>query len=309
MDHAPSERVRLQIRKDGTRKSRTQPYSVEVLIIMCLICVGRASTDIEILEWIHTEFYFLLRLAFQTPRHVGSETAWDEAYSAIEFQQQLSVALYLEELALERFAGADGKTCFRVWETDGLSYLENVAVLKDNVTRGTFPFFKLPAEIRNVIYEMVFEYSGAVLRIEHSATGLSEDGRAMIRNGEGGAEDARHSDLDYNEPADVQTQYTRPFSEILAPLLINRQFYCEAMPTFLRLNTFVFKNADGMADWLDCIGPKRREHIVALGFKLTDPLSGPEAPSKKLRQGVAHSTHETAAFGKTGDQNRRERLA
>ncbi|KAK5711751.1 hypothetical protein LTR15_012346 [Elasticomyces elasticus] len=124
----------------------------------------------------------------------------------------------------------------------------------------TFPFFELPAELRIVIYEMVFQYP---------KTGLYLPGKDGIPRVLSKRLDATG---DWPIKAIVisgDTLYTRRLSSILSPLLCSRRFRREAMPIFFEINTLHLQVQHTIVDRLATMPEVYRKEIRSISFGFT----------------------------------------
>lgn len=96
---------------------------------------------------------------------------------------------------------------------------------------GTFPFLKLPAEMRNMIYEMLYTFPEDGLIITH------ERGPRPVRRAE-----EEHLPTMNLCHYDWGTELDLTFnSHNLALLAVNKRIYAEAMPFFYSVNHFHFR--------------------------------------------------------------------
>lgn len=109
--------------------------------------------------------------------------------------------------------------------------------------RGTVPFTKLPAELRNIIYEMVLRFPAPGLYISHSVMSKPLKLHSIRRMDEvdvtGGP--MEELSLDFAVPQEYADHYLEVnlSKTDLALLKVCRQIHHEAMPIFYGLNTFL----------------------------------------------------------------------
>ncbi|KAK5171366.1 uncharacterized protein LTR77_004510 [Saxophila tyrrhenica] len=124
-----------------------------------------------------------------------------------------------------------------------------------------FDFFGLPAELREKIYEMVFGYPksglGTLHCYGHFET-LSKSGNEQF------SWDAWYKKWGASGKDRMETMRVR---DILNPLLLNKQFYAEAMPTFYRINHFHCMSSSELERFLTCVAPERLEHVTHISFR------------------------------------------
>ena len=64
--------------------------------------------------------------------------------------------------------------------------------------------------------------------------------------------------------------FFRDYSQgMLSLLLVNKQIYEEAYMLFYYLNTFYFRRAQKLEDFLQVLPPSRRQHLAQIAFKYT----------------------------------------
>jgi hypothetical protein len=145
-------------------------------------------------------------------------------------------------------------------------------VLGLSVQKGTFPFQSLPAEIRDYMFELSFNYPnpGIILTIEGNETKTRIRVLLFTRDGDAPLAGWMWSDHEASELIQMPTFHT-----VFAPLLVSRQFYNEAMPMFFKCNKFFFKNVNDLKDTLAITPPRRREHFtnIAVNYRPTDYVS------------------------------------
>ena len=122
--------------------------------------------------------------------------------------------------------------------------------------KGSFPFLKLPAELRNTIYEMVLTFP---------ATGFDIGDRVHTRHGV--VLSQRETDK-WPEPLAWSTHrvndilHSAPMQKVLALLSVNKQLYNEAMPYFYQTNFFYFGNIEIFTKFMNRV-PKARLHYLS----------------------------------------------
>ena len=169
---------------------------------------------------------------------------------------------------------SNGKLRFGTWDGGANKFLAPLLdKLKD---KTTFPFFELPAELRNCIYEYLFQYPRSGVRIGGSTldsrrlTVLSRSsGDRFERN------DWKHSQYDAGHTTWLLSKSmtvlrllrTKIIAEILSPLLVNSQFFRKAVPIFYEVNQFHFKRADEVESALRSLALHRRRHFAHISFE------------------------------------------
>ena len=144
-----------------------------------------------------------------------------------------------------------------------------VTPCKSKLSSG-FIFLTLPAELRNIIYEMVFSYPKQGLHVFKDSvkkTAISKIFNIYTHSYE------KEFDLDVwatdrNTAPKTRELQPRPIQGTLAPLLTCRQFYDEKMGTFFRANHFYFKRLDVLCTFLRKIGPRRKKHLSHISITI-----------------------------------------
>lgn len=151
-------------------------------------------------------------------------------------------------------------TYYQQWSIntiEGLELIRPLLASDGSQSRKTFDLLALPAELRNSIYDMVFQYP------------IDRGLKFKPRGGVGRQPADRFDIVDDRAKSNVNEpikRNTRPIGRILAPLLTCRQFYNEAMPTFYRTNHFRVDDLEDLIKFLDKLGPKRRKHLSHLSI-------------------------------------------
>ena len=129
--------------------------------------------------------------------------------------------------------------------------------------QGTFPFLRLPAEIRGAIYGMVLLYPRSGLLIGPKG-GSTRQKVGMISKDFS----AQFSFTEWNAPESWRycATYEAWIEDLLALLLVNKQIFKEAFSCFYRENTFVFNSVDDMGHYLRLLPRYRRQHITQIAF-------------------------------------------
>jgi hypothetical protein len=137
-------------------------------------------------------------------------------------------------------------------------------------------FFGLPAELRNVIYEMVFGYptSGLWLFMEHNGDEVALDTRFRVISRSWEAAFTSEMWESYRERQYTTGRLearnlimTKRLQDILSPLLVCKQFYEEAVGTFYRTNHFHFDNLEALFGMLIRLSPERQKHLAHISFR------------------------------------------
>jgi hypothetical protein len=233
------------------------PFSWEELIALALTLHKKPLTSQSIMKWITSTFDFYHNMAFEAlwAQHTGD--ADDKEGILQDFFDALN------SLDLPVTTSGDHE------DANGVLYQMSTAaiqwVLSHEIAEkrnGTFPFLRLPAELRTCIYDMVLSY----LR-----SGLNPQG--------GRSSTGRRSTYFVAATRDVTQKFTfglwydndpelqvSPPSQILALLRVNKQIFAEASACFYRINIFYCGDSETTLDTLKSLVPSRRQHLRHLTF-------------------------------------------
>ncbi|KAK4575325.1 hypothetical protein LTR86_001179 [Recurvomyces mirabilis] len=210
------------------------PFSEEELIAMALTMSAADGVDIllasEISYWICDTFNYYKYIAFASLH----QSVWDS--EALRFRNRLTDALTLWDapwLSCPK-SEADGSAHYH--STSATTAMVQYSVLgKRSEDEATFPFFDLPPEIRNRIYDAVFRFPKSGLCFDK---GSEKSGARVL------SRDLNNMDVNWRDRA--RQFRTQPISKILAPLATSKQFRQEALPYFYHVNTFIFPDQSDM---------------------------------------------------------------
>ncbi|KAK5705497.1 hypothetical protein LTR97_002616 [Elasticomyces elasticus] len=212
------------------------PFDTAKLVVMALIMSDLPLTQKEVWAWIMGSCSYY--------RNIAAEAFWDHTSgslgaspTATKVRETFDDVYQQYEVPLLVSSGSSAVTDDARYSV-GLAAGESWLHLEAEV--GTFPFFKLPAELRNTIYEMVFQYPASGLRLRwwsDQPEVLSRDLDDRSSWNEPTQTTFSTDPSSWNEP--TQTTFsTKSLSSILCPLLTSHQFYHEAMPVLFEINTF-----------------------------------------------------------------------
>ncbi|KAI7281143.1 hypothetical protein KC345_g4296 [Hortaea werneckii] len=137
--------------------------------------------------------------------------------------------------------------------------------------RGTFPFLKLPPELRNEVYKLLFRFPESGIKIHSLGESGQEDDRVVMKvfSRIDGDEDP------FDHVSKVPINGVRwemnmpPTSEVLAILVTNKQIFAEACPLFYNLNRFRFSSIRALHTVLmDPTQTNRLQHIRSIQINL-----------------------------------------
>ncbi|KAK4896586.1 hypothetical protein LTR27_005504 [Elasticomyces elasticus] len=262
---SPRERLRARINTAITpwRDSSAKPFDATKLVIMALVLSDKALTQRDVWLWINTTFSYYRTYAHHKPskrvRKLRRELPGVYRNYELPFS---TINSGIPDDGQER---VDVRHTIAPWIAESLLGFSDDSAVAD---KTTFPFFTLPRELRDVIYTMVFQYPRSGLYIEKLE--LPRGPEVLSR------------DLDHAEPyllklhrlqrhREKESLYTRDISSILAPLLISRQFYVEAMPVFFNVNKFCFEAQNHMSERMMSLPERCRKHIRSVAFEYNAP--------------------------------------
>ena len=227
------------------------PFSAAELIVMAVLCsLGPEVNKEQILMWITRTFRYYNEKALEQYCKIAG-TGWvhsDMYYAVDDFEEGFScydaplvdpcenevVCFYSKEVTVPVKAG---RVFLRKW--------------LEPARKGKFPFLRLPAELRNTIYEMVFTFPEK--GICASSMYLRENIRFCIR------------EVDESEVSRTSaTVDAVPVSRILALIRVNKQISREARPYFYRVNCFEFGNMDLFVNFFAKMPASHAEHITMI---------------------------------------------
>ena len=147
---------------------------------------------------------------------------------------------------------------------DAKLYLED----SKETCEDAFPFLRLPAGIRMIIYEMALAFPRSGLSLERTKLlAVTRDfgtpfSCTLWEGYWNGGQDRRDRVL-----------HNRPIGDVLALLRVNKQFYQEAVASFYSINTFVCSGVAQLRTILKRVGV-RRAYITHITFRYERDESG-----------------------------------
>ena len=240
---------------------------------MALMLEEQSLTSKEIMKWMVATFPFYEDIAF--------ESFWTSASESTIFRTAESMLIDLTE-ALRSFELPVTETSDQD-ESDPPLYEMSTAgarfILRNRITVATqsgFPFLRLPAELRSIIYEMVFAYPSSGLLLD-PPQGLWTPPEISLTTV------TRNMSSKFSfELCDTYSYETAlrvaPPRKALALLQVNKQIFAEAVSCFYRINSFFCFGADTMLLALKTLSPSRRQylHHLALNYPVQHAQSGHE---------------------------------
>ena len=231
-------------------KSPTEkpPYSFVELITMALVYNGEAMKSRQIIDWIKKFFVYYGQFDLH-----GSRCTW---------------------VGFEKFA-SPATVDFTDPAAYDINYLWNVDLAEARIylqptfgfgPQGSFPFLRLPVELRTIIYEMVFQYPASGLWLDRYRWDKDHTDRFQV------ASKDYAKDFSQNGQAlDSVRRYGQRFEQLsqeaLGLLSVNKQIYEESLPFFYRNNLFYCPTVIKLGQYLRRLAPARRQHLRQIAFK------------------------------------------
>ncbi|KAK4549700.1 hypothetical protein LTR36_005001 [Oleoguttula mirabilis] len=233
-------------------ESKTKPpFTEEQLVTMALASNSKPMTKKEVFMFVVGSLRYFQQQALEA-FYNEPEDGWNHFVSQQENFRTILNAVYSRYgLPLERLSGGmynvSAPTSERLLQT----LLDRGGDEKKKTK--TFPFFKLPAELRNTIYESVFQYPKAGLMFRSI-------GRKRAPHVEVLPMSQVEADVG-DEVTEAQPLLLAPFPEILSPLLVSHQFRQEAEAYFYIINSFRFVCLTDLDHFLTRVPEEHKQHI------------------------------------------------
>ena len=295
-DTAKTKEARARVREEimnlikPYRESNKEPqFSAPELIVMALLSTTEPWLLLnDILRWIITTFKCYKEMALDD---YASFFAEDSEYAQVP------------EVVIEGFHKA-----FDCWKaplynpngtivvepfngyTDGTYMHVMVPVAAGRIflrrwlepeRKGKFPFLRLPAELRNTIYQMVFTFPKSGIYV--GPRPLQGRGVELLQR-----EDEEYSEHCSWEDDPDSTLGSPPLQEVLALLSVNKQVYKEAMPFFYQINHFYCENPEAFMKFGCGVGQERFQHLrdihINCGTRYRAHVGDSATASEKLAQ-------------------------
>ncbi|KAK3680532.1 hypothetical protein LTR37_021184 [Vermiconidia calcicola] len=258
----------LALVEQHNREDEVPPFSGPELFVMAVLCSPEESLEAkDVLRWIIKSFSYYRDLALDAYAasamggdcQDAAEMVIDDFDEALNSWEAPLIRANTEENALLT-AYADRGTLFTVPLGAGRIFLSQWL---EPTRTGTFPLLRLPAELRNSVYEMGF--SLPMLEIDYYSSSP----------GHGVALYQRELD-DFRKRGDLavpdgDTLKSAPMQKILALLSTNKQIYNEAMPFFYKINSFYFHNIRSLRVFTTRVPSDRLQHVSHLHISYGGP--------------------------------------
>ncbi|KAK3653183.1 hypothetical protein LTR56_004719 [Elasticomyces elasticus] len=266
-----------------TKTQEVPPFSGTQLVVMALVMNDTPLTRREVWSWIVETFAYYREAASEAFWNCSSEAPYrgltsilrifgspeyDEvtcrsAPKAALLRKMLDEVYRQYDLPIEVTGVGDPTKAdvrYAISPLMGERWL-NLPVNVVEADMMVFKFFELPAELREVIYKMVFQYPISGVRV-------------FMKN-KIQVPEVLSRDLDDSRDWSHMHGYTqrgtlatRPISKILSPLLVSRQFCGEAAPIFFNINTFHFPNEIEMSYLLEMLPRRYCKEIRSISFEM-----------------------------------------
>lgn len=249
------------------------PFSIRELVVFALALSDESLTESEITTWITRTCRFYSRIG---ARGVWARFQEEESPARpwLSSFQRLTASWDFPatsaEVAVSEVEWVDGVgemrqvrkeytvTKWTLRPNEARSFLRPL-LWPDEQLKGPFPFLDLPADIRNIVYTLVFSYPPTGVQIN-----------THCRDYSGAAYVASRS---FSQPFSFQPWLHREnhldigrLSSIMALTTTNRQIRSETLHFFASLNAFVFASATHMLDILRRMPADQREEIRSVAF-------------------------------------------
>ena len=249
-----------------TSSDQEPPFTPPDLLTMALILNNRTMDESEILDSVERNFRYYRILVANAPRYWHDdefEHGESRTFKDLEASNEMSVGF--NSYVIPAIATSTGE--FTLCINEARIYMQQRFGPSPD---GDFPFFRLPAELRSVIYDMVFQYPIGGLLVPYGG-GVFETMTQSLTEPFSTA--AWHGRKWWSHHG----YYTQSFSNVLQLLLVNKQIHEEAFPCFFRLNLFYFATCRAAYDFLNGLVPYRRQHIsrIAIHYSRRDTEYGP----------------------------------
>lgn len=255
--------------KPSNESSDEPPFSMEELVVMCLASEDQHMSTNKIAIWImnHCRWYReVTAIAVLVYGDLPKDDHRQDLYDALNHESY--------ELPIYETGEETG-----VWYTttgEAMSLLTPIMAdlfpkcYPRETSETHFDFFKLPAELRNNIYDMVFTHPDGVLEVNGGFAGNANI--TLNTYGVPYKSESREAILLWMLNAEKQCAEETMWyelsstSEILEPLAICQQFNQEASASFFGRNTFYANELNSLHTMLSALLPSRRQLITSLAF-------------------------------------------
>ncbi|KAI7162141.1 hypothetical protein KC349_g2305 [Hortaea werneckii] len=230
------------------------PFTPDELFTMVIAVKRQPPTKGQVLQWVFANFNYYKKMVEEEfvdddPKELRSHSYWGRRQRpSDEFRTKISDVPRNFELYLKTESVQDGPERYAMTVASCERALSKALLPQPKTNMKAFRFLDLPPELRNTIFDLVFQYprSGLVFLWKGQKSALVDSPTAR---------GIQRWNIYDNLPK------TARITDILAPLLVNKQFYEEAKACFFAINHFHFRDHYNMAKTLAKIPESQRRHI------------------------------------------------
>ncbi|KAI6834356.1 hypothetical protein KC340_g6060 [Hortaea werneckii] len=232
------------------------PFTPDELFTMVIAVNVQPVTKGEVLQWVFANFGYYRKMV---EREFISDHSNRISESSI-FRGKISDVLCNYELYLKKESVQGEADRYTMTVASCERALSRVLPPQYGLGEKAFRFFDLPPELRNKIFDLVFQYPQSGLRFDYP-------GQKTARLDPPGNRDT----WTWHDLRD--SPKTAKIKDVLAPLRVNRQFYEEAKGSFFAVNHLRFSRNFAMRELLAKIPEPQRRHIqhVTLDYQVNRP--------------------------------------
>jgi hypothetical protein len=288
------EKVKAGVARYHSTNSKLPPFSAAEIMVMAWVCRRKQNrdyvTDEEVSDWMVLTFGFYKKMALKElynhsfPQCV---TMQRDRTTFLKVVSQRTIQLERIDVPLEVRSDQRGYASTLVGAHRFLR-----RALGEELAEFKY-FFKLPVEVRVLIYEEVFrsrvdglQYRDAEFHPKSRTRGLRLSQRSKRPCWES-QEDftqmpARTSKVNHWAKREDYPSATEQTSQLMALLLVNRQIFEEAMPVFYGVNHFHVAEPLELTNMLKHCGARRRPHFTSISISY-DQTVGPRTAIKAFK--------------------------
>jgi hypothetical protein len=283
------------------------PFSIAEIMVMAWVCQHKPNTrfvsDEDVSDWMFTTFGYYRKMALKQVYQHSFQNCSTAVYQRNEFHRLvLQRTIQSERIDVplkERSAGDTGG--YTSTFADARRFLQRA--VGDELTKFD-RFFKLPVEIRILIYEELFR--SRVNGLQYNDIEFDTNRNAGLRLSQRGNQTWRNFRQDWTRTATPSSRHwterprtgplevsvTERTPELLALLLVNRQIFEEAMPVFYSVNHFHVTELLELTNMLKHCGARRRPYFTSISLDYNQH-EGPRTAIKafKLLKDVKRLRH------------------
>ena len=290
--------VEIAIAPYASSTSAIPPFTVAEMMVMAWVCRKKPRynfvSDKEVSDWTFLTFGYYRVMALEELYEHG----FQECERTFKARSEFHDLVFQRTIQVERME-VPLQACRHNVEMGYSSTLPGARRFLNRTIGGelnTFGgFFKLPVEIRVLIYEKVFfchvdglQYIDAEFQPKSKVQGLRLSQRGK-RPCWGYQEDWTRTNVSRTVSKDKHWAFrmnypsaTEPTSRLMALLLVNRQIFEEAMPVFYGVNHMHAPSLLQLTYMLKHCGERRRPHFTSISVSYAQSV-GPKTANKAFR--------------------------